>query len=235
MEGRRLPEDQVLERTSNRFAAAALMPRICLCNRYTIRRHCQRGAHQRLRAGRDPDVPSGRSSRGGLVVSAASMKKFMEERGFFGPLHVTSAKTGAGCDQLREAIVQAIDWKSSIPETTSPALYHRLKQEILSLRDSGLVLIRLAELKQRMEMTLRGENFELAELEAVVSLLAGPGIRILAASSCCGRRCSVATLPPWCGRCGSICRICSCSHSPHPPFGHPLPRLWARDWLHPRG
>lgn len=51
-----------------------------------------------------------------------------------------------------------------------------MKQEILSLRDSGLVLIRLAELKQRMEMTLRGENFELAELEAVISLLAGPGM-----------------------------------------------------------
>ena len=68
--------------------------------------------------------------------------------------------------------MQAIDWKS-IPETTSPALYHRLKQEILGLRDSGLVLIRVAELKQRMEMTLGGENFELAELEAVVGLLAG--------------------------------------------------------------
>lgn len=44
----------------------------------------------------------------------------------------------------------------------------RLKQEILSLRDSRLVLIRLTELKQRMEMTLRREHFELAELEAVV-------------------------------------------------------------------
>ena len=46
-----------------------------------------------------------------------------------------------------------------------------MKQEILRLRDSGLVLIGLAELNQRMEMTLRGESFELAELEAVVSLL----------------------------------------------------------------
>ncbi|MGO8926273.1 MAG: TIR domain-containing protein [Limisphaerales bacterium] len=120
-------------------------------------------------------LAAARVDRGSLVVSAASMKKFMGERGFLGSLHKTSAKTGKGCDQLREAIVQAIDWKS-IPETTSPALYHRLKQEILSLRDSGLVLIRLAELKQRMEMTLRGESFELAELEAVVSLLAGPGM-----------------------------------------------------------
>jgi len=102
------------------------------------------------------------------------MKKFMGGRGFRCLLHETSVKTGKGCDQLRRAIVQAIDWKS-IPETTSPALYHRLKQEILRLRDSGLVLIGLAELNQRMEMTLRGENFELAELEAVLSLLAGSG------------------------------------------------------------
>ncbi len=120
-------------------------------------------------------LAAARIDRGGLVVGSASMKKFMRERGFPGPLHETSAKTADGCDLLREAIVRAIDWKS-IPETTSPALYHRLKQEILSLRDSGFVLLRLAELKQRMEMTLRGENFAVAELETVVSLLAGPGM-----------------------------------------------------------
>jgi WD40 repeat protein len=120
-------------------------------------------------------LAAGRIDRGGLVVSAASIKKFMAERGFGLPLHLTSAKTGEGCDGLREAIVKAIDWKS-IPETTSPALYHRMKQEILRLRDRGLVLIRRAELKQRMEMTLGGEDFKLEELEAAVSLLAGPGM-----------------------------------------------------------
>jgi hypothetical protein len=51
-----------------------------------------------------------------------------------------------------------------------------MKQEILRLRDRGIVLIRLAELKQRMEMTLTGEHFEPAELETVISLLAGPGM-----------------------------------------------------------
>lgn len=99
----------------------------------------------------------------------------MAERGFQPPLHLTSAKTGEGCEQLRAAIVKAINWQS-LPETTSPTLYHQMKQEILRLRQNGLVLIRLAELKQRMEMTLAGENFELAQLEAVVSLMAGPGM-----------------------------------------------------------
>ncbi|MBM3728907.1 MAG: hypothetical protein FJW40_26210, partial [Acidobacteria bacterium] len=118
---------------------------------------------------------AGRIDRGGLVVSTASVAKFMQQRGFTGPLHQTSALTGEGCEQLKNGIVEAIDWRS-IPETTSPALYHRLKQEILTLRDSGTVLIRMAELKQRMELTLRHEAFDLAQLEAVVSLLAGPGM-----------------------------------------------------------
>jgi hypothetical protein len=92
------------------------------------------------------------------------MTRLMKEGSFVAAQHGTSAKSREPCDALRGAILQAIDWKS-IPETTSPALYHRLKQEVLSLRDSGLVLIRLAELNQRMEMTLRGENFEPTELE----------------------------------------------------------------------
>jgi len=116
-----------------------------------------------------------RVDRGGLVVSANSVMKFMTKRGFAQPLHLTSALTGEGCDQLREAIVEAINWKN-IPETTSPVLYHRLKQEILGLRDNGLVLLRLSELNQRMEMTLRDEQFETSELEAVVGLLSGPGM-----------------------------------------------------------
>lgn len=120
-------------------------------------------------------LAAGRVDRGSLVVSAAHMDKFIAERGFCTPLHLTSAKTKEGCEQLREAIVAAIDWKS-LPETTSPVLYHRLKQEILNLRDGGHVLIRWAELKQRMEMTLGVETFELAELNTVVSLLAGPGM-----------------------------------------------------------
>ena len=118
-------------------------------------------------------LAAGRVDRGGLVVSRASMDKFIAARGFHDTLHETSAMTGQGCDTLRDSIIKAIDWKQ-IPTTTSPALYQRMKQEILKLRDSGLVLIRLAELKQRMELTLPADRFTLAELETVVGLLAAP-------------------------------------------------------------
>src|SRR5262249_12366666 len=118
---------------------------------------------------------AGRIDRGGLVVSDTGMNKFINGHGFLSPLRLTSAKTGEGCDELRAAIIEAIDWRN-IPETTSPVLYQRMKQEILHLRDSGFVLIRLAELKQRMELALPGERFKLEELQTVVGLLAGPGM-----------------------------------------------------------
>ena len=90
-------------------------------------------------------LAAGRIDRGGLVVSEASVQRFMAERGFQTPLHLTSAKIGDGCDTLRDAIVEAIDW-NRLPITTSLTLYYRMKEEILRLRDTGMVLIRLSEL-----------------------------------------------------------------------------------------
>ncbi len=120
-------------------------------------------------------LAAGRVDRGGLIASSAKMKKFMKERGFAGSLHLTSAKTGEGCDGLREAISKAVDW-DGLAVTSSPALYRRMKQEILALRDSWIVLLRLSELKQRMQMVLPGENIKPEELETVIGLLAGPGM-----------------------------------------------------------
>ena len=116
-----------------------------------------------------------RKDRGGLIVNDASISQFIEEHGYEKPLHLTSAKTGEGCKELRDALVSAIDWQS-IPETTSPNLYQHLKTEILRLRDKNVVTIRLAELKQRMEMALCDEVVEIEELDTVVTLLDGPGI-----------------------------------------------------------
>lgn len=118
---------------------------------------------------------AGRIDRGSRVVSETHFHEFMKERGFIFPFHETSAKTGKGCNDLRDAIVKAIDWQA-IAITTSPVLYYRLKQEILNLREKGMVLIRLAELKQRMELALPDELITPEELKAVIGLLDGPGI-----------------------------------------------------------
>jgi hypothetical protein len=51
-----------------------------------------------------------------------------------------------------------------------------LKDAIVKLKDEGKVLLRIAELKQQLDMRLPGEQFSLDELRAVVGLLAGPGV-----------------------------------------------------------
>jgi WD40 repeat protein len=117
---------------------------------------------------------AGRCDRGGLTVSAELVERFRREKGFAHYLP-TSALTGEGCQELSRAIVGAIDW-TGIPLTSSPAVFRRLKEAIIRLRDEGVVLLRMSELRQRLEVTLAGEAFTPDELSTVVRLLAGPGL-----------------------------------------------------------
>ena len=117
---------------------------------------------------------AGRCDRGGLMVSRESLEQFRKEREFADYIE-TSARQGTGCDKLRKAIVRHIDWKE-IPWESSPPIFKRLKDEIVKLRDEGRILLRMAELKQQLELRLPGESFTPDELRAVVGLLAGPGV-----------------------------------------------------------
>jgi small GTP-binding protein len=117
---------------------------------------------------------AGRWDRGGLMVSRDSIHSFRQEHGFADYLE-TSALTGAGCPELREAIVKNIAWED-IPWTSSPRLFKVLKEAIIQLKDEGKTLFRMAELKQQLQMRLPAEAFSLEELRAVVGLLAGPGL-----------------------------------------------------------
>jgi GTPase SAR1 family protein len=119
-------------------------------------------------------LAAGRCDRGGLMVSRASIERFRQERGFTGYLE-TSAQTGDGCTDLRDAIIRNIPW-DDIPWTASPRIFKLLKEEIVKLKDEGKVLLRVGELKQQLEMRLPGETFALEQLRAVVGLLAGPGV-----------------------------------------------------------
>ena len=116
---------------------------------------------------------AGRIDAGGLRTSRTQIERFAGERGFDHVLE-TSAKTGEGCEALKDAIIGGIDW-DAIPWRSSPVLFKRLKDEIVRLRDAGRVLMRFNELREALSLSLAGENIHVGddELRAVVRLLAG--------------------------------------------------------------
>jgi small GTP-binding protein len=117
---------------------------------------------------------AGRCDRGGLMVSRNEIERFCQQRGFIGYVE-TSARTGRGCQKLRETISSSIPW-DDIPWIASPRIFKLLKEEILKLKDEGKVLLRMGELKQQLEMRLLNKSFSLEQLRAVVGLLASPGV-----------------------------------------------------------
>ena len=88
-------------------------------------------------------------------------------------------KKNLGCEELRQAILAAIDW-DELPCRTTEVLFKRLKEEIIRLKDEGRVLMRFNELRETLQLRLSGELKRLAgeELRAVLTLLAGHGVGV---------------------------------------------------------
>src|SRR5205823_1906725 len=118
----------------------------------------------------------GRVDACGLRVSRTQIETFASERGFSGFVE-TSAKVGIGCEELREAIISGIQWKN-LPWHSSPALFKKLKDEIVRLKEDGRILMRFNELRETLKLRLAGEIalFTDDDLKAVIGLLAGPGV-----------------------------------------------------------
>ncbi|MCH8149130.1 MAG: hypothetical protein IH987_14295, partial [Planctomycetes bacterium] len=96
---------------------------------------------------------AGRTDAGGLrSVSRAQVETFAKERGFARYLE-TSAKENVGCEELKRAIVELINWEG-MTKRTSPALFKRLKEEIVRLKDEGRVLMRFNELREALALRL---------------------------------------------------------------------------------
>jgi small GTP-binding protein len=117
---------------------------------------------------------AGRADAGRLRVSRQQLKSFAKERSFQG-VHETSAKFNEGCEELRTAILEAIDWKAIACRTTK-RIFKLLKDAIVQLKDAGRVLMRFNELRDALCLRMEGHRFSDDELRAVLTLLAGPGV-----------------------------------------------------------
>ncbi len=119
---------------------------------------------------------AGRVDAGGLrAASRKQIDVFMDEHGF-GDFLETSAKSGLGCDELKQTIIDGIQWEK-IPWRSTPTLFKRLRTEIIRLKDEGRVLMRFNELREALQLRLTSQlaRFTNEELESVITLLAGPG------------------------------------------------------------
>jgi small GTP-binding protein len=130
----------------------------------------------------------GRCDRGGLMISREVIDRFRKDHQF-GPYFETSAQTGKGCDDLKKAIIDHIDW-DAIPYTVSPGTFRKLKKVIVRIKDRTYakpeeektattppVLVSSDGLREMVTKEWKGKaKFTEDEFRAVVGLLHGPGV-----------------------------------------------------------
>ena len=119
-------------------------------------------------------LAAGRVDASPIRVSRQEVAEFAKERGFHAQLFETSAKKGIGCEELKQAIVSGIDW-DRFAWRNSPALWKRLREEIIQLKGAGRVLVRFNELRDYLQLKL-SVKLEDRDLRGVVGLLNGPGV-----------------------------------------------------------
>jgi small GTP-binding protein len=123
---------------------------------------------------------AGRCDRGGVIVSRKKLDEFRKQHGLAAFLQ-TAAKSGKGCDDLKDVIARHIPW-DRLPWTATTQLFKSLKEAIVEIKaksaddETQPSVVRLAELRQRLQLMRPGEDFTEAELRAVVGLLEGQGL-----------------------------------------------------------
>jgi small GTP-binding protein len=114
-----------------------------------------------------------RSDRGGPRASRQRLARFCEEHGFSGFV-ITSAKTGEGCEELREAIAKNIRWEN-IAQTSAPQLFKTIRDAV-QLQSEKIALLRVTELRQRLQLDLGGAVIEFGALRSGLRHLEEQGL-----------------------------------------------------------
>jgi small GTP-binding protein len=87
---------------------------------------------------------------------------------------LTSAKTGQGIPQLKQALARVIDW-DSIEKVSRPKLFQRMRELIQRLREAKRVVLTFSELEAELRREL-GNDFDPEALRAVVGHLSRQGL-----------------------------------------------------------
>lgn len=119
-----------------------------------------------------------RCDRGGTIVSRSQIDSFSVSNSISCYLE-TSAKEGRNCDELQEAIYRNLSL-DKITKVSTSSFFLTLKDSILKMKESieehGSCLIRIPELKQRLDLLLADEVFQPEELRTAIKQLAGEGL-----------------------------------------------------------
>jgi WD40 repeat protein len=136
--------------------------------------HWEKALHAATRYEPAKLLVAARCDRGGITISKRRFQQYCGEHDFAGFLS-TGARTGEGCEELKAAIARHIPW-DRLPWTATTRLFKTLKDAVLKLTDEDAPLVRLPELRQRLQLMLPEETISVEELRAVVGLMQGQGV-----------------------------------------------------------
>ena len=108
-----------------------------------------------------------------VTVDQRTIYAIVGEYGFDGYFR-TSAKTGEGVEQLLKKILAAILW-NQLPRTTTPKLFHVIREFLLERKEAGDTLIPIESVKQEVEKRYTERLPTQAEIDTVVGLLQARG------------------------------------------------------------
>ncbi len=127
-----------------------------------------------------------RVDRGSLTLSRQDLEQFCSRYGVTGGFLSTSAKDGAGLDQLLAILKQQIPW-DRMATTVTTVTFKRIKEYVLALkeqRDRMAVLVQPQELRARLQAMDPKWQFDDAEMMTAVKHLENHGyVTVLRSSS----------------------------------------------------
>lgn len=117
---------------------------------------------------------SSRTDVSPVTVDQRKINRAIAEYGLDGYIP-TSAKTGSGIDALRQRILDIIPW-DRLPRTTTPHLFHAIRELVLERKAQGHVLIPIDDLRAQVGARYPSKQPGQSEVNSVVDMLQGQGL-----------------------------------------------------------